>query len=559
MMPSARTPRPSAHGPGADAGVVVVRLTSLTDPDFLAEAGWNPGMRVLSLPSAHPLLGWRSCPSAGCGNPLYGRDQECGACRRASAAKPALPAGSGPAAGHGEGTRLAPAASADRLCQVAACGRERRDRRYCRAHDERVRGLRSGPSFNEAEWQATEPAIEGPGQVSLHGVSPRAAAEVLYGLQQRTRGGASTSPAQMRQIAWELRRSRSASLEEIADGDRAQHRLARCLAKHVARALLAPETEIRKDVWDLAVFGLPGRLTFTVISQPWLRETARQWAADDLPRRRGKIAAAPVSHYLTSLAMLSESLRGARADHGGDPALLGRSDIESFVHRLTFLAQQERISADARTRTCREIRHLLRQFRALGLTRACGPAAGLPDDFAVRDGDIPLKPDQPEAGRDLPPEIMRQVCAHLPELEDLSCRETRVAAEVIIDTGRRPDEICALPWDCLVYDEPGHEPVLVYYNHKSARQGRRLPIAQATAELIIAQKARVRRMFPGTALAELKLLPAAYANPHGQRPIAEGHFGSRHREWIAGLPPLLRADGTEFDKARVIPYAYRHT
>ena len=36
-------------------------------------------------------------------------------------------------------------------------------------------------------------------------------------------------------------------------------------------------------------------------------------------------------------------------------------------------------------------------------------------------------------------------------------------------------------------------------------------------------------------------------------------FGARHREWISSLPPLRRADGTEFDKARVVPYAYRHT
>lgn len=129
----------------------------------------------------------------------------------------------------------------------------------------------------------------------------------------------------------------------------------------------------------------------------------------------------------------------------------------------------------------------------------------------------------------------------------------------MIDTGRRPDEICALGWDCLEYDEPGHEPVLVYFNHKSARQGRRLPVAEATASLIVAQKSRVRGLFPGTPLGELKLLPAAYANPHGRRAITEGHSGARHREWIGSLPPLLRADGTEFDKTRVVPYAYRHT
>jgi hypothetical protein len=129
----------------------------------------------------------------------------------------------------------------------------------------------------------------------------------------------------------------------------------------------------------------------------------------------------------------------------------------------------------------------------------------------------------------------------------------------MIDTGRRPDEICALPWDCLEYDEPGREPVLVYFNHKSARDGRRLPVAQATAGLILAQKARVREMFPGAPLGELRLLPAAYANPHGRRPVAENHFGARHRDWVSSMPPLLRADGTEFDKTRVVPYAYRHT
>ncbi len=60
-------------------GAVVARLTRLADPAFLAEAGWDPGSRVPSLPSGHLLLGWRACPSPGCGNPLYGRDRECGA------------------------------------------------------------------------------------------------------------------------------------------------------------------------------------------------------------------------------------------------------------------------------------------------------------------------------------------------------------------------------------------------------------------------------------------------------------------------------------------------
>ncbi len=90
MMRSAMT-RQAASGPGTDAGAVIARLTRLTDPAFLAEAGWEPGGRVLCLPSGHPLLGWRACPAPGCANQLHGRDRECEPCRRAGAGGLALP------------------------------------------------------------------------------------------------------------------------------------------------------------------------------------------------------------------------------------------------------------------------------------------------------------------------------------------------------------------------------------------------------------------------------------------------------------------------------------
>ena len=56
---------------------------------------------------------------------------------------------------------------------------------------------------------------------------------------------------------------------------------------------------------------------------------------------------------------------------------------------------------------------------------------------------------------------MRQICAHLPELEQaISSRETRVAVELLMDTGRRPAEICALERDCAARAADG-TPVLV--------------------------------------------------------------------------------------------------
>ncbi|HEY5151094.1 MAG TPA: tyrosine-type recombinase/integrase [Mycobacterium sp.] len=523
------------------------RLAALIDPGFLAGAGWDTASRVLSVPPGHPLLGWSVCQTARCTNQVYGGHRTCGACR-AGQDEPLA-----------DDTGVAEPAQ---RCQVEACPRDRRNRRYCRAHYERLLDQRRrDPGFDERRWRRLEPAIENSGQVSLHGIPGPVVVQVLYGLQQRTREGTKTGVATLRQVGWELRRLQPESVEHVAvQARREHHKLVSCFARHVRRAFLRPETERVKDVWDLVAFGLSGRLDFTKISQPWLREAAKRWAADDLPRRRGKATAGPVQHYLVSLAALSEGLRAARPDRGDAPNALGRSAIEAFLHRLAFLVADDQVSTDARTRICREVKHLLGRIRSLGLTRPGGPAAGLGEDFTLSTGDIPVKPEDPEANRDLPAEIMQALCRQLPALElAVSCREIRVAVELVIDTGRRPDEICSLVWDCLEYDEHDRLPVLIYDNHKSARLGRRLPIAQATAELITAQKDRVRAQFPDTPLAELKLLPAAYSNPHGRRAVTETQLTTRHRVWIKSLPPVLRADGTEYDKSKIVPYAYRHT
>ena len=144
-----------------------------------------------------------------------------------------------------------------------------------------------------------------------------------------------------------------------------------------------------KDVWELVVFGLGGRLTFTGICQPWLREAAKRWAADELPRRRGNGAGNVMRGLIGSLAQLSHSLRVNRADHGADPTALRRTDIESFLHRLSYLTSTGECSPEQRTRICRDVKRILGRIRALGLTRPGGPAAGLGEDFILAAGDIP--------------------------------------------------------------------------------------------------------------------------------------------------------------------------
>src|SRR5689334_2592931 len=82
------------------------------------------------------------------------------------------------------------------------------------------------------------------------------------------------------------------------------------LARHAHRALLNPETEKVKDVWDLVAFGRPGgSLPSTDISQGWLREAAKRRAVEELPRRRGRGVGGSLRSCVHSLARLSETLR----------------------------------------------------------------------------------------------------------------------------------------------------------------------------------------------------------------------------------------------------------
>ena len=229
--------------------------------------------------------------------------------------------------------------------------------------------------------------------------------------------------------------------------------------------------------------------------------------------------------------------------------------MEAFLNRLAYLQSAGRISADGRVRACREVRKVLTTARAMGLTRPGGPAAGLGEDFTISVADVPDKPEPAEPGRDLPVEVMRQICRHL---DDVRSPVVRCAIELAIDTGRRPEELCTLTLDCLSRDDDG-APVLVYDNHKANRLGRRLPISEATAQLLVDQHGHVRGCWPDTPLAELKLLPTDRRNPDGTKAITAFSLAFAHRTWVSRMPVISTADGTTFDKAKIVLYAYRHT
>jgi integrase len=590
------------------AGVLLdgaaAHLARRLEPDFLTEAGWDPRTRLLSLPAAHRLLGRQVCRAEGCDRSVRGglpmvclrcftRLTGLGMSEAEIAAAPRLPAAPVRAdhcvvpecqcvptmrqavlcEPHARTFRARrPRQSmeqflsdprvrpfpASRRCEVAACIRPADSAGgFCNTHYQRWLGARRGnPGVDHSWWRTRESGVAEPGQANLRALPALVVVEVLFGAQQRVRGGAKITDVDLRVLCDTVRRQQVTSIragEVELVRNKPLRALLGALRRHVRRALADPGSEQTKDTWDLAIFGHRGYLSFTGITQPWLAQAAKRWAGEQLPRHRGR-GAARVRGKINGLGLLSEYL-GCRPDRGLIARELGRSDVEGFLNRLAYLESTGKISRYRRNGICRDLREVLAGIRALGLTRAGQPAAGLAGDFAIERGDIPADPERGEPGRDLPPEIMATLCANLKSLEP---SEVRTAAQLGIDTGRRPEDILGLPLHCLDQDKDGGA-VLVYDNAKANRLGRRLPISQATATVIIAQQQRVRARFPDTSPAELTLLPTPRRNPDGRTPISIDMLDNRHREWVDALPRLHTRDGAEFDKTRITPYAWRHS
>ncbi len=598
------------------------RLWDAVDEEFLAILGWDPVRQLVTFPHEHPLLGWTKCSVPGCEKASQGwsqgREGLCATCelrRRRAGGIPFADFIATPKPAHRSiGVALCSVGRCERPakttvvrlcvahdyqrtdiyglpleeflahpsviplpsfgpCAVVACTRDRIGRGpYCHQHTQRLRlAKKNTPDLNIDAWQRTVRAVAEGSQVSLRGLPPLVVAEVLYGVQQRTKSDIKTSYLYLRGVCDLLRATGAASVADLTWVKSPRHvrTLAGAITKSVDRLGMSPEAERHKDVWDLFVFGHGGSLTFTGISQPWLREAVKRWAFDDLPRRRGTAVAAQVQHKINSIGRLSESLRLQRADHGDVITALGREDITAFCNRLAYLVDQGQISGNARILVCRFARHVLDSCRKMSLTRPGQVLHNLPNDFALREYDIPDEPEDQATGRDLPTEVMRNLTAHLDQLEASTSREVRVGTELMMDTGRRPGEIASLWLDCLEADPDG-KPVLVYDNHKANREGRKLPIAAATAAIITGQQERVRARFLGTPDSELRLLPTSVKNPAGRRNVSDGWISDCHRAWVDRLPEVavptaVEVDGRlvtrmlPFSKEKIFPYAYRHT
>ncbi|ABH00790.1 possible transposase (plasmid) [Rhodococcus jostii RHA1] len=584
--------------------------------------GWSDESKVLHFPRGHPSLLWKKCVVVNCESESHAVNGLCPACRTqwkiagspavkdfadvprarfrayglcavSQCERPWTSMNSGLCEAHrSQRIKTLKVSMADFLkhpkvvarksfgsCEVVACDRARSGQiPYCMNHGIQWRKVRDGAdaaglaAADEMRFRRTTAAISYLNECTLRGLPDRVVAELIYGLQQRTGQGVKTRADQVRPLVTHLLANEYRTLEDVLPGDLrpAVKNVWSTATTELRRLHLSPETERVKDEWDATVFGFRGTLRFTKITQPWLREAAKIWAYNDISRRRSKNAKAMVQNEIRFLVMLSDSLRLQRpGDHGNDPRDLSRSDIAGFLNRLTFLHNDGSMSPYARMTAIRGVRRILATMRGLGLRRPGQPMHGLPEDFTLDPEDVPLEGERNSEHRDLPAEVMRHVCAHLNSLEENTSREVRVAVELIIDTGRRPDEICQLRLDCLERDEQG-KPVLVYTNIKANRLDRRLPITEPTAAVIVAQQERVRARYPNEDATQMKLIPALTRNPHGTRGLNDDWLTMRHRDWVVTLPDItipiiVDIDGQHvtkmlpFDRNKIFLYAYRHT
>lgn len=398
-------------------------------------------------------------------------------------------------------------------------------------------------------------------EVTLDAIGPTLRAELLLGLQDSGRLGRQVPPHVLVSVLKLLAETGAQSVLEITAlhdiPTTAVREFIRTAREAVRLVSADPDSEAANDVWDLRVFGSEGRADFSALAPDWLRAGAKSWALEKV----GTVHRRSITRVIESLEYLSAYLT-RRDDGAATPAALDRRAMTSYLSRLRLLEQRGDLTKWLHARTVKDLRQFLREARQFGLMEAGQPLHGLPGTFAIHDQDMlafrGLRRD--ERRRDLPQIVMDQLLDHsaLVILEAMFGPDARALIELHAEIGRRPTETCVLRLQCLEWDAPD-EPVLVHDMPKVKRTHCRLPITTATAAIITAQQARVRERYPETPPGELPLFPRTGRNPHGTAPVTDMRIGRFLRDWTAALPSLLGPDGNEFDRSRVISYAFRHT
>ncbi len=237
--------------------------------------------------------------------------------------------------------------------------------------------------------------------------------------------------------------------------------------------------EMEKDDWDLRKMGLALNLSahhyhlnFTRISQPWLRQLAK----DFMKYCIGVHSPGDCFVKLGVITGFSQFLLRCHPHmhiSGINRALM--------VQYISFLVEQ-RLSERRRI----SILSCLRTF-----LETCAyqlGAEGVPKERLIFDSDFPK--DKLRLPREIPQEVLKQLREHLETLDTVMLR----MVVILLECGMRISELCTLPLDCLIYDDR-HDWYLRFYQLKSKRE-HIIPLVNKTVVGVIqAQQQEIRQRY----------------------------------------------------------------
>ncbi|MFH9967645.1 tyrosine-type recombinase/integrase [Streptomyces mirabilis] len=333
------------------------------------------------------------------------------------------------------------------------------------------------------------------------------------------------------------------------------------------------DTGSQRPVWELNDIGLrsrtqsgfrvaPRRLDVSQIRQEWLRRLLADWVKETGPDNN--------EFRRTFEGCLSASRAlAARPGGGHEPGSLKVTDMDAVVAAIRDRKRQDgtaTLSYGSRAELLAHFCQLLDFGRRLQILDHVAsvfsrhPHHKIPYEDAAED----------MAGKAIPEYVLAQLDAHVdligvdlpygdmpPEAVQVMLRTVYV---LLRDTGRRPWEVRWLRLDCL--EAQDGEYFLIWDNHKSRRNRRRLEIGRDTA-FAIQEWLAIRRTLKVPARSKTFLFPTAR---HGYDACLDADTVAKMiRRWVDGLPELVTdtvdKDGLPlaFDRNRIFAYAFRHT
>lgn len=296
--------------------------------------------------------------------------------------------------------------------------------------------------------------------------------------------------------------------------------------------------EYARDTWDARRLGLGGnrrggKVHLEGIGQLWLREVTKRWARFRLATG---MAFGTVAADARAIARFSSFLADCHPAITG-PAGLTRDAIESY---LSWLSATE-LATPSRSSELVSLRGLLEDWRRHGWAPQPNRGARIYQD------DLPRRPDA--LPRFIPEFVMGQL-EKAENLSQLADPTTRHLVVVVMETGLRSGDACALPIDPIVDDSVGW-PCLRFYNSK-VRTEQMVPLSPKAADAIRSQQAHVRTRWPaGTRW----LFPRERANLDGAKPFSYGTLHDR----LDGWQEMIGLRDEAGRPVRVTLHRFRHT